>query len=286
MSVADGAVLALRVYMESNGYIYNYTGKLTKTLVLTEAPELEPLFRPSKGFFKLLRVSPPLSGNSSVIPVYEVTRNNKELRPVLLRGEYVVEVGANGDTVRLLYNRFKQIEGVRTRLKFENAVVSYTVEDASIHTPQDNKELEEKLKTIVVRTLSPALLPHPLVPTQHVRRFTTSPGVFFWVPYMIAQGTLSLDPHKAFQAAVELESCLAEHYSTKQKAVFVNYDNNREPTLTAKAKYIVLTREKRCEEIVKRTLQTARIYGIGASRANGFGTITIAPQKIKIETKR
>ncbi|MEM0292909.1 MAG: CRISPR system precrRNA processing endoribonuclease RAMP protein Cas6, partial [Fervidicoccaceae archaeon] len=86
---------------------------------------------------------------------------------------------------------------------------------------------------------------------------------------------LSLEPQKIFQALIELESCLAEHYSTKQRTVFINYDNNREPALTAKAKYIVIASENKCEEIVKRTLQTARIYGIGASRANGFGTITI-----------
>ncbi|MEM3380337.1 MAG: CRISPR system precrRNA processing endoribonuclease RAMP protein Cas6 [Fervidicoccaceae archaeon] len=92
---------------------------------------------------------------------------------------------------------------------------------------------------------------------------------------MITQGILSLEPQKIFQALIELESCLAEHYSTKQRTVFINYDNNREPALTAKAKYIVIESENKCEEIVKRTLQTARIYGIGASRANGFGTITI-----------
>lgn len=275
MSVSSGAVLVLRLYMESNGYIYNYTGKLSKALVLTEAPELEPFFRPSKGFFKLLRVSPPMSGGSSVIPFYEMESGSWVLKPVFLRGEYFVEVGADGGIIRSLYNRFDQVRGVRTRLKFENAIVSYTIESVEIYTPQDSGELGETLKTITVKTLSPALLTHPLTPTQHVRRFTTSPGVFFWIPYMITQGMLTHDLHKASQAIVELESCLAEHYSTKQKTVFINYDNNREPALTAKAKYIILTNEKKCKETIKKTLQTARIYGIGASRTNGFGTITI-----------
>ncbi|MEM1897721.1 MAG: hypothetical protein QXD36_01250 [Sulfolobales archaeon] len=283
MSIADGAVLVLRLYMESSDYIYNYTGKLAKTLVLTEAPELESFFKPSKGFFKLLRISPPMDGNGSAVPIYEVENGGWTLKPVLLRGEYVIEVGANGDTVMMLYNRFKQVEGVKTRLKFENALVSYIVRSATIYNPYNTKE--EKPSTITVRTLSPALLPHPLSPTQHVRRFTTSPGVFFWVPYMIAKGMLSLDPTKAHQAVAELESCLAEHYSTKQRTLFVNYDNNREPALTAKAKYIALTSEKKCEEIVERTLQTARTYGVGASRANGFGTITITRSSKELKEK-
>ncbi|MEM1768627.1 MAG: hypothetical protein QXH77_04660 [Desulfurococcaceae archaeon] len=37
----------------------------------------------------------------------------------------------------------------------------------------------------------------------------------------------------------------------------------------------MITREKKCEEIVWSILRTARIYGIGASRANGFGSIMI-----------
>lgn len=39
--------------------MYNYTGKLSKTILLTEMPELEQLFKPVKGFFKQLRGARP-----------------------------------------------------------------------------------------------------------------------------------------------------------------------------------------------------------------------------------
>ncbi|MEM0368621.1 MAG: hypothetical protein QXN57_04175 [Desulfurococcaceae archaeon] len=268
--MSEGGILVLKLFLDSSDYIYNFTGKLSKTIVLVEAPELQPLFRPVKGFFKPVRITPPLSGYRSVIPVYELESGKWVLKPVMLRGEYVVEIGADSNTVNLLYNRFKQLEGVKTRLKFENTVVSYVVENISIQTPKLQVD-----STITVKTMSPALIPHPLVPTQHVRRFTTNPASLLWIPYMINHGNLSYNQQDVAKAVLELETCFAEHYSTKQKTIFINYDNKREPALQIKAKYIILTKEKKCEEIAFKTLQTARIYGIGASRANGFGSITI-----------
>ncbi|MFN4046451.1 MAG: hypothetical protein ACK4H7_03840, partial [Acidilobaceae archaeon] len=118
-----GKILVLDVYIESSDFIYNYTGKLSKTIILTEAPSLEPSFRPVKGFYKPLRVSPPISGDRAVIPVYAVRRvNNKrtlDLKPVMLRGEYVIEVGSTEDMIGKLYNAFKDSKGVVSRVKFE-----------------------------------------------------------------------------------------------------------------------------------------------------------------------
>jgi len=278
LRVSEGKILVLKMFMDSSDYIYNFTGKLSKTILLIEAPELEFLFRPVKGFFKPVRITPPLSGYRSIIPVYELENGNWVLKPVMLRGEYIVEIGADNNTVNLLYNRFKQLEGVKTRFKFENTVVSYVVENISIQTPDLHVD-----STITVKTISPALIPHPLVPTQHIRRFTTSPGSLLWIPYMINHGNLSYNQQDVAKAVLELETCFAEHYSTKQKTIFINYDNKREPALQIKAKYIVITREKKCEEIVWSILRTARIYGIGASRVNGFGSIMIeTPMKQRI----
>lgn len=281
MMGVDGKVVVLRIYMESSNYIYNYTGKITKSILLTEVPELEHLFKPSKGYFKQLRVSPPLNADGAVFTSYEVKYSNGkvvyDLRPVMLGGEYVVEVGAPTSIADTVYSRFKQVVGVRTRLKFENTILTYLVEDVRVD------ELRIQLKNpsyVVIKSLSPALLPNPLVPNQQVRRFTTSPGVLLWIPRMMSEGFLTSRSEDVRRRYLELEECLSEHYSTKHKIVFINYDNNREPAVMVKAKYIVVAGDCEtkawCVELLEKTLTAARTYGVGASRANGFGTITVS----------
>lgn len=274
VSEISGKILALRFYMESTDFVYNYTGKISKAIVLTEAPELEYLFKPVKGFFKLLRISPPIEGERAVVPVYKTSNSGLVLKPIMLRGDYLIEVGIASDAVDMLYKKLRQAEGVKTRIKFENSVITYILNSVSIHEPR----IIINGATFTIRTISPVLLPNPLTPTQHVRRFTTSPGVLLWVPHMIFKGALSHSHVNAEKALVELEACLSEHYSTWHKVVFINFDGNREPVLTARAKYIMIRKDedyRKCKETLEKTLTIARIFGIGSSRANGFGSITI-----------
>lgn len=274
----NGKIVTLRLYLESSDFIYNYTGKISKAILLTEVPELEYTFRAVKGFFKQIRVSPPLSDGAAIVPIYAVRHENVEmnfeLKPVLLKGEYVIEVGAPEDVANAIHSRFKQVEGVKTRLKFENAVITYIIEETSFLEPRidaDNGVFE-------VKTVSPALLPNPLTPTQHVRRFTANPGTLLWIPYLMSKGVMSYSRQVAERALIELESCLSEHYSTRWRTIFVNYDGNREPALHAKARYIIVGKGD-CRELARKTLETAIVYGIGASRANGFGSVAVTTPK-------
>ena len=265
-------ILELRLYMESSDFIFNYTGKLSKTIVITEAPHVERFFRPVKGFYKPLRVSPPVRGDSAVVPTYEVSevegRRAHELKPVALSGEYTIEVGSTGSLIDELYKAFREAAGVVTRLKFENAVVRYVVENVRVVEPEVRVE-----RGAVVRTLSPALLTNPFAASQHVRRFTVSPSVVLWIPYSLASSSYSHDTRETLRALAELESCLAEHYSTRFRTVFVNYDGSREPAIELRAKYVVTRSE--CRETVERVLRAARVFGIGASRASGFGSVLV-----------
>ncbi|MEM4487961.1 MAG: hypothetical protein QXK88_04045 [Desulfurococcaceae archaeon] len=231
-----------------------------------------------------------MNNGRAVVPVYVVRATNGgftyDLVPAMLKGYYTVEVGAPSNVADALYCRFKQIVGVRTRLKFENTVVMYVVESVVVEEPRI--QLRDA-SYVVIKTVSPAILPNPLVPNQQVKRFTASPGVMLWVPRMISYGVLTGTGNDTPRSYLEQEECLAEHYSTRLKAVFVNYDNNRESALTAKAKYILVARgyETRARriELLEKTLTAAKTYGIGASRANGFGTITAEKQNHPIKTK-
>lgn len=268
----SGKILVLDLYIESSDFIYDYTGKLSKTIILSEVPSLEYAFKPMKGFYKLLRVSPPICGDRAVLPTYIVRKvdgkKTFELRSVTLVGNYIVEVGSTSDIINKLYSSFKDSKGLMTRIKFENTFVRYLVNDVRI--------LEPEIKVIngaVVRTLSPALLPNPFTPSQHIRRFTINPSIMLWVPFSIVSGTYTHNTHEVTRSLIILESCLAEHYTSRQKTVFINYNNEREPALEVRAKYLITKNE--CKELIEKILYAARVFGIGASRASGFGSAEI-----------
>ncbi|MEM4455511.1 MAG: hypothetical protein QXT28_12410 [Thermofilaceae archaeon] len=261
-----GKILELKLRIESSSPLTNFTGKLSKTIVLSEAPHLEYLFKPIKGFFKPLRISPPLREKRAVTPVY--TGRAGELKPVELSGEYTIEVGSPREIADELRASFEKAVGERTRVKFENVFVKYVVEDVRVVEPHIRVT-----KKAVVSTLSPALLPHPLVRSQHIRRFTVSPSTLLWVPFSIASGVYTHDERESIRIIAELERCLAEHYATRQKSVFINYDGNREPALEARAIYLLL--DAGCRELVEKVLYAARIFGIGSSRASGFGSVDV-----------
>lgn len=281
--MVNGKVLVLRVYMESSDYIYDYTGKISKVIVLTEVPELEYMFKPIKGFFKPLRISPPIETGKAVFPYYErkveegkVTFN---LKPVLLKGKYFIEFGGPNHLIDQVVKSFKNSVNVRTRIKFENALINYVIEDVEVFEP--NIEVIDKVE---VSSISPSILSNPYTPDQRIRRFSTSPSVVLWIPYLISKGVYS-HSGEVYEKLLDLERCLSEHYSTKHNVIFINYGQRREPAMLINAKYVVSSKYPTCRDIVKTALNSARIYGIGASRASGFGSVVVGKSGWRREVK-
>ena len=272
MNDLDIKVLKVKITATSTDFIYNYSGKIVKTILLTEVPEIQPAFRPVKGFFKLIRISPLIKGETTVTPVFERKCTNTgvsyELKPIQLSGSYMFEVGSTSDIISRTLNNLRQAQGVKTRLKFENAIIEYVIEDVEVE--DFNISLDNHIRVV---TLSPALLPTPYLATQHVRRFTISPAVVFWIPYLMMQGTYSVTDDAVNRAVRLLETCIAEHYSSQIKVIHIPYDGRREPTLHFRAKYIILSSDQEKKKTLAKILKVARVLGIGASRTNGFGTI-------------
>ena len=152
-----------------------------------------------------------------------------------------------------LYETFKDSEGVPTRLRFENALVKYVINYVKVVEPEIRVS-----NGAVIKTLSPVLLPNPLTPLQRIRKFTVNPGVMLWIPMLIANGVYTPSEHDSTKALITLETCLTEHYATRQKTVFINYDNKREPSLKARAKYLITRtecREKRRSAICCKSIR-------------------------------
>jgi hypothetical protein len=244
---------------------------------------LQPLFRPIKGFFKLIRISPLIKNGVALTPFFETKRESNgvtyELKPLELGGDCVFEVGSTSDIVSLALSRLKQIQGIRTRIKFEGSIIEYIVEDIS------SEDFSLKLgDRVAIKSVSPTLLTNPYVADQHIRRFTINPTVLLWVPYLISQRKYSVS-EEASKAAKLLESCLVEHYVSSMRVIHIPYDGQREPALHFRAKYIVLCHEREKNDMLTRILEVARVLGVGASRANGFGTIQIHTNAAKNREK-
>lgn len=276
MNDVEFKILKVKATISSSDHVYNYTGKIAKTILLAEVPELQAIFRPVKGFFKMIRVSPLIKDGSVATPTFETRRVNSgvvyEIKPLPLSGTYTFEIGSTSENISLIFNKLKRIQGDKTRLKFENAIVSYTIEDVSIEDP--NVTLSKLGKYVIIKSVSPALLTTPYMATQHIRRFTITPTILLWVPYLISQNTYSVTEEIVHKAAKLLETSFVEHYSSRTKVMHISYDGKREPALYFKAKYIVLRLDQEEKTLIK-ILRIARALGVGASRANGFGTVHI-----------
>lgn len=273
MNNLDLKVLRVKVTVTSTDFIYNYTGKIVKTILLTEVPELQPAFKAIKGFFKLIRVSPFIRDGNVETPVFERkhlgTKISYEFKPIKLSGNYIFEIGSTFDVISRAFKSFRQLQGIKTRLKFENAIIEYIVEDVEV----EDFRISLDNNYIRIITISPTLLPTPYSATQHVRRFTISPAIVLWIPCLISQGMYSVTNGAVNKVINLLETCLVEHYSSQIKVMHIPYDGRREPALHFRTKYIILCSEQEKKEILKRTFKVARVLGIGASRTNGFGTI-------------
>lgn len=260
------ALLVMRLRLVSRDPIDEYTGKLSKTILAAEVPEIESVFRPVKGLFKPFRVSPPL--DSGLNGVYPVIARDSGLKPVKLEGEYTVEVGCEERLAREVRERLSGALGQATRLKFRNTMVKYTIESVDLVKPRISVS-----DSFVVRIASPALLSDPFKVNQQVKRFAIAPSIVLWIPALIAQGILTPTPHDIARAVSALESTLTEHYSSKPRAVLTSYDGHRVAGLTGRIKYLVVNKDG--VEHLQKTLEVARVLGVGSSRASGFGTIQV-----------
>ncbi len=218
------ALLVMRLRLVSRDPIDEYTGKLSKTILAAEVPEIESVFRPVKGLFKPFRVSPPL--DSGLNGVYPVIARDSGLKPVKLEGEYTVEVGCEERLAREVRERLSGALGQATRLKFRNTMVKYTIESVDLVKPRISVS-----DSFVVRIASPALLSDPFKVNQQVKRFAIAPSIVLWIPAHRVAG------------------------------------------LTGRIKYLVVNKDG--VEHLQKTLEVARVLGVGSSRASGFGTIQV-----------
>ncbi len=275
------------VAIESSTTIYDYTGRLVKTLVYALMPELASIHS-VKGVLTPLAISPPFTvkGDAElgepVTPVYEGIVEESdgkkrvvwELRPVELNGEYVVHIGGEEHIASAVA---KRLSGLTTPLavKVENAIVKYKVEKVVDVT----SGIEEKVSSISGRVRvylkSPAQVFNVFAPTR-LPKFTPSAPELLMTPYMLANNTQTIDYSTLASAAQTLGQLVETWYSIRTlKPVMVPFKGKREVALAGHVTYIIEARNEKTLKAIKDTLAAAEAVGVGRSRQNGFGTTVV-----------
>ncbi|MUM65957.1 CRISPR system precrRNA processing endoribonuclease RAMP protein Cas6 [Acidianus infernus] len=248
--------LTVKMKYERNGdnKFNNFTGKISKIVVLTELPELEVLFRPTKGFFKPIHVSPPIN-KEAVYPYYE----RGVLKEVPLDGEYKIRVGLPNELSKGFEEKVKGDLGVRTRIKVEGGLLEFVIE----RIEKDTFNFGNRVKLC----FSPTLLANPFITNRDYRKFFPSPSAVFWIPYALMKNKNNLTP----QELAEIESRITESWKTRIKTIWIPYDNGKEPVMIGKVEYRLLKNDDETRKLV----ETALIIGVGSSRASGFGHVEL-----------
>lgn len=272
---------ALRVilHVEAEEPVYEYTGRLVKTLLYTLNKEIR-LLHGLRGSISPLLISPLFTTGRKEFELGDVVtsaylRDNTGeyiLVPTKLDGEYLIHVGGEPGLVEAIG---KSLERIRTPLaiKFNDNIVTFKAEKIEDVTEKIlDKELTGGRVTIYIK--SPAMIFNVFAPSR-LPKFTPTAVELLMAPYMLLHGRYTLDGTVLLRASRLLGLLVETYYSLSTlKPVLIPFKGKKEAALAGKVTYIVDTvDEKKVAELTS-VLSVAEIAGIGESRLNGFGVVT------------
>ncbi len=284
-------LVAFRVILTigSNTSIYEYTGKLIKTLAYAVMPELASV-RGIKGVLSPLVISPPFTIEKNeedlgepVIPIYEKAKtdevkDNKKvmwnLKPVNLNGEYIVHLGGDEHLVSTIIKNWMKLT-TPLAIKVGDAIVMYKIEKIIDATKQIIEKTNNLSNKVRIYLKSPAQLFNVFAPTK-LPKFTPNSVELLMTPYMFANSIYTIDYTTLTNAAQVLGQLVETWYSIKTlKSVMIPFKGKREVALSGHVTYIVEATNEKTLKSIRETLATAEIVGVGRSRQNGFGTTIV-----------
>ena len=282
-------LMAYRVILaiDSSTPIYDYTGRIVKTLVYALMPELASV-RGVKGVLSSLIISPPFTIARSegdlgepVIPVYERRRVQEDggkvvwdLKPVRLSGEYIVHIGGEEHIASAIVKRLSELT-TPLAIKVGNAIVKYKVEKVIDVTKSIIDKANGISNRVRIYLKSPAQIFNVFAPSK-LPKFTPSAVELLMTPYMLANNIYTIDYTTLTNASQVLGQLVETWYSLKTlKPIMVPFKGKKEATLGGHVTYIVEATNEMTINALREVLVATEIVGIGRSRQNGFGTAVL-----------
>ncbi len=255
-----------------------FTGKFVKSLLIEANPKIKTIFES--------RIQPkPISistlyriVNGKRIYLWKIAGKNTrfQAKPGV---RYYFEIGFSEDVLTIVNDTILNIDGVKL-LDAKWYLVEVEFEIHKLPVKEEgflNKYSIEGKKSVKIEFRTPALLLDPYKKTR-VKRFLPLPGIVF--SYNIGE-LLRLGRGKEYFGSIILvNSILNEtyHILNTVKPILYVYEGKELPGLTGFAKYMIdheLVKATDSKLFLENILLHASIMGVGTSRANGFGNVTI-----------
>jgi len=259
--------------------ILEYTSPLAKTIILKTAPSLQPAFRPRRrGPPKPLAITPPLDPQTlqPLAPLlHTLTKPDpNDFNPILLRsGPVRIHL-----TLPSRLTSLAPQTGATATFNYRGAKITASITQTRIIgiAPPPTTRIQEKQ---TIQIITPYLPKDPYTHSKY-SPFTLAPDTTFSIPAYIHIKTTDRR-RRLLRTLQTLRKCLIlphTAYCRPRKTWYLKRSRQGQlqpiPSLTGTLVYMTNTYECTQNELLltQQIIQTAKITGIGKSRANGMGT--------------
>ncbi len=269
----------ITVVPENDVLLPPFTGKAVKSLLLKANPALTHVLESTVNP-KPIRISTfARNSEGTVHYLWKIAGKNSGISMRLAMGERTwFYVGFTGDVAHAVIDALNNIDGV-TLFGVTWRLVEYSIETYWLPTDKPPSELRlDEAEAVKVEMRTPVLLLDPYKESRF-RRFLPMAGVVF--AYNIGD-LLRMNRSREYILTVDsVTMVLNETYSilSTVKAIKYVYGHKTLPGLIGYAKYMIdwdiLGGNEDYKLFLENLLLHAHVMGVGTSRANGFGHVTI-----------
>ncbi|MGC9187513.1 MAG: hypothetical protein ACP5GN_07510 [Fervidicoccaceae archaeon] len=268
------------VEVESSQPVVEFTGRLVKSFVFALNPHLE-LMKGFEGILSPLHISPLFKvklDHDLGEPAYPFAvvskKEEREIEPLNLNGEFVFHVGGDESTVNNVVDKIGKING-SIFLRIHDALVKYKVEKIVDVTEEVFGKVYQITDKVKVYLKSPAQIFNPYASTK-LPKFTPSAIEVLIAPYAILNRNYTITESLVVSSFPAIGKLVETWYSIKTlRPIAIFFKGKKQVNLAGSITYLIQNENAKELEMVQKTLAVAELAGIGRSRQNGFGTTVV-----------
>lgn len=268
----------VRLQVDREAVLPPFTGKVVKSLLISAEPGLEEVFS-SMYNPKPVAIS-TLAKRSDSKYLFLWKKSGSDMIVKVDAGD-IVEfwTGFSEDTASKVFEALSNLDGIEL-FNTKWFLLEYEVESYKLPAKPEDIPLDYRLdeaEAVKVEFRTPALLLNPYKKSKF-KKFLPTPGNVF--SYNIGDLLRLTRDNEYIKVVNLLNALLNETYTVLEtvRPVKYIYGNKSLPGIIGYAKYMIdwdLLVETKTKHLLENLLLHAAIMGVGTSRANGFGHVTV-----------
>ncbi len=266
-----------RVMPDNDVLLPPFTGKVVKSLLIRANPVVEEVFS-GRYTPKPIHLSTLVRVEDGRLYYMWKKHGSEEASMRLGMGqEALFFLGFTEDIAHQVLDALANLDGVEL-FNVKWRLIEYGVESYRLPTDSVPRKYSlEGVEAVKIEFRTPTLLLDPYKKSRY-RRFLPVPGIVF--SYNIGD-LLRMERGRDYLETVNLVNALLnETYSVLDtaKSIMYIYEGKKLPGLAGYVKYMIdwdMVKKTNARLLLENLLMHASIMGVGTSRANGFGHVTI-----------